>query len=72
MFLQGKLYLYEGRQPGAKLAASESVWTDRRVIRVPPDKIGSAEHVVALCPGVWCAFAAWTSYHCSASSSRPY
>ena len=50
--LQGKLYLYEGRQPGAMLAATESVWTDRRVIRVPPDKIGGAEHVVALCPGV--------------------
>jgi len=51
--LQGKLYLYEGPQAGARLAGSESVWNDRRVIRVPPDKIGGVEHVVALCPGEW-------------------
>ncbi|KAL4443584.1 hypothetical protein ABPG75_011321 [Micractinium tetrahymenae] len=47
---QGKLYLYEGPQPGAKQLAAEAVWPDRRVVRVPPDKIGGAEHVVALCP----------------------
>ncbi|KAL4858517.1 Vacuolar protein sorting-associated protein 13C [Chlorella vulgaris] len=46
----GKLYLYEGSKAGAKLAAAESVWTDRRVMRVPPDSIGGVEHVVALCP----------------------
>ena len=49
---QGKLYLYESAAPGAKLAATEGVWGDgRRVIRLPPDKIGGVPHVVALCPG---------------------
>ncbi|KAI7845241.1 hypothetical protein COHA_001284 [Chlorella ohadii] len=51
---QGKLYLYESSAPGAKLAASEAVWAaERRVVRVPPEQIGGAEHVVALCPGKW-------------------
>lgn len=49
--MQGKLYLYEGPQPGARQLAVEAVWPDRRVVRVSPDKIGGAEHVVALCPG---------------------
>lgn len=49
--LQGKLYLYEGPQPGARQLAAEAVWPDRRIVRVPPDKIGGAEHVVAVCPG---------------------
>ncbi|KAL4447306.1 hypothetical protein ABPG77_007339, partial [Micractinium sp. CCAP 211/92] len=47
---QGKLYLYEGPQPGARQLAAEAVWPDRRIVRVPPDKIGGAEHVVAVCP----------------------
>lgn len=50
--MQGKLYLYESASPGAKLAAAEAVWAaDRRVVRVPAEQIGGAEHVVALCPG---------------------
>lgn len=49
---QGKLYLYEGPQQGARQLAAEAVWPDRRVVRVPPDKIGGSEHVVALCPGL--------------------
>lgn len=49
---QGKLYLYESAAPGAKLAATEAVWAaERRVVRVPPEQIGGADHVVALCPG---------------------
>lgn len=52
---QGKLYLYESATPGAKLAATEAVWAaERRVVRVPPEQIGGADHVVALCPGKWC------------------
>lgn len=46
---QGTLYLLENSDPGAKVVISESVWPHRRVVRVPPDKIGGAEHVVALC-----------------------
>ena len=74
-FLQGKLYLYEAPQPGAKLAATESVWADRRVIRVPPDKIGGAEHVIALCPGVCkiahaCVFA-WLRFRSMAQPAPP-
>jgi hypothetical protein len=68
-FLQGKLYLYEAPQPGAKLAATESVWADRRVIRVPPDKIGGAEHVIALCPGVCCSV--WLHIRSWPSQQRP-
>lgn len=49
---QGKLYLYESSTPGAKLVANEAVWAaERRVVRVPPENVGGAEHVVALCPG---------------------
>ena len=50
-YQQGKLYLYESAQPGARLADTQSVWADRRVVRVPPGQAGGAEHVVALCPG---------------------
>lgn len=71
---QGKLYLYESSAPGAKLAATEAVWAaDRRVVRVPPENIGGAEHVVALCPGKciacccvtmlrgWCVGSSWAA-----------
>jgi hypothetical protein len=47
--MQGKLYLYESEQ-SEKVASVQTIWTDRRVVRVPQELIGGADCVLALCP----------------------